>query len=44
MGIFNPDVIPLLIVPIDKIPVSAGAKVTVAPGTSVKVLSGTLDA
>lgn len=39
-GMASPVVIPLLIVPRAKTPVNGGAKVTSAPGTAVKVLSG----
>lgn len=42
-GILKPESIPLLMVPIDTIPVRAGAKVTNVPGTAVKILSGVDD-
>ncbi|KXZ23599.1 hypothetical protein AXI59_08405 [Bacillus nakamurai] len=41
--IFNPVVIPLLMVPIDNIPVRGGDKVTAAPGMGVNVLFGTVE-
>jgi hypothetical protein len=40
---FNPLTIPLLIVPGASTPVRAGAKVTIAPGTGVNILSGVVD-
>jgi hypothetical protein len=42
-GIAKPVVMPLLIVPRARTPVRAGANVTTAPGTAVKVLSGVVD-
>lgn len=42
-GILNPVVKPLAIVPNDNTPVSAGAKVTRAPGTAVNVLFGVVE-
>lgn len=39
-GMDKPEVIPLLIAPRLTTPVSGGAKVTVAPGIGVKMLSG----
>jgi hypothetical protein len=42
-GTLKPVVNPELIVPIPIIPVNEGDKVTIAPGTAVKVLFGVLD-
>ena len=42
-GSERPVVIPLLIVPMARMPVSAGASVTIAPGTAVNVLFGVVD-
>jgi hypothetical protein len=42
-GILSPVVNPLEIVPNAIMPVNAGAKVTIAPGTAVKLLSGVVD-
>ena len=39
-GMLRPVVVPLVIVPIASTPVNAGARVTMAPGTGVKVSSG----
>lgn len=42
-GIDNPVVIPLLIVPIDIVPESAGERFTIAPGIGVNTLFGVFD-
>ena len=42
-GMDRPVVMPLLVVPIATIPVRGGAKVTTAPATGVKILSGVVD-
>lgn len=42
-GIFNPVIIPDDIVPRANAPVKEGAKVTIAPGIGLKVLSGVVD-
>ena len=42
-GIVKPVLIPLDVAPALKIPVNAGAKVTVLPGIKIKVLSGGVD-
>lgn len=42
-GIFSPVVIPLLIVPIARIPANDGASVTTAPGIGEKTLFGVAD-